>query len=145
MSVLSVPKILRERLTDDGVDEFIAIIKSIEDDARRDSLAIAEERFEKRLIEETSRLDKRITEEASRLDKRITEEASRLDKRITEEISKLRVEMVEKFAQLETKMETKIAQLETKITSFKAEIIKWMFLFWVGQLMVVAGLIKWLR
>ncbi len=92
--------------------KFIAIIKEVDADARKDAIAIAEERFERRL----------------------TEEVSRLDKRITEEISKLRVEMAEKFAQLETKM-----------TSFKAEIIKWMFLFWLGQIVVVAGLIKLLK
>ena len=103
MSVLAVPKILRERLTDAGVDEFIAIVKGIEDDARKDSLVI------------------------------------------TEEITKLRVEMAEKFAQLEIKMETRMAQLETMMTSFKTEIIKWMFLFWLGQIVVVAGLIKFLK
>jgi len=101
MPILTIPKVLRERLTDEGVDEFIAILNEIEEGARKDSLVIAEERFERRL----------------------SEEASKLDKRITEEVSKLRVEMA----------------------SFKTEIIKWMFIFWVGQLVVIAGLIKWLR
>lgn len=112
MPVIAVPKILRERLTDEGVDGLIEIINKTEHEARKDSLAIAEERFERRLTEEVSRLDKRITEEISRLDKRITE--------------------------LEKKIEVEIANV-------KAEIIKWMFLFWVGQIVVIAGLIKWIR
>ncbi|MBI5286953.1 MAG: DUF1640 domain-containing protein [Deltaproteobacteria bacterium] len=63
-------------------------------------------------------------------DKRITEETSKLDKRITEEMAKIRVEM---------------GALRTDIASSKAEIIKWMFLFWIGQLVVIAGLLKFIR
>jgi len=134
MPVVAIPKILRERLTDEGVDEFIAIIKEVDADARKDAIAIAEERFERRL-----------TEEVSRLDKIITGEISKLRVEMAEKFAQLETKMETKMAQLETKMETKMAQLETKMTSFKAEIIKWMFLFWLGQIVVVAGLIKLLK
>ena len=134
MPLVAVSKILREKLTDEGVSEFIAILKEVEEDARKDSLVVAEERFERRLSEEASKLDKRITEEASKLDKRITEEASKLDKRITEEVAKLDKRITE---------EVSILRLE--MANSKAEIIKWMFLFWIGQIVVVAGLIKFIR
>ncbi|MBI3599122.1 MAG: hypothetical protein HY097_00560 [Nitrospinae bacterium] len=119
MPVVAVSKILRERLTDEGVDEFIEILSEVEDEARKDSLVIVEERFERRLTEETSKLDKRITEEAA----------------------KIRVEM----ASLKAELKSETASLKTEMALFKAEIIKWMFLFWVGQLVIIAGMIKWLR
>ncbi|MEW6620996.1 MAG: DUF1640 domain-containing protein, partial [bacterium] len=85
MVVLAVPKILREKLTDQGVDEFITIINKVEDNVKKDSIVIAEEKFERRLSEENSKLDNRITEETAKLDNRITEETAKLDRRITEE------------------------------------------------------------
>ncbi len=35
-------------------------------------------------------------------------------------------------------------ELEVKIEGTKSEIIKWMFLFWLGQIAVTAGLIRFL-
>jgi len=35
-------------------------------------------------------------------------------------------------------------ELEVKIEGTKSEVIKWMFLFWLGQIAVTAGLIKFL-
>ena len=46
----------------------------------------------------------------------------KFERRLTEELSKLRVEFLGKLADTETK------------------IIRWMFIFWVGQLAVMTGL-----
>ena len=62
------------------------------------------------------RYEKRLTEEVGKLD-------NKLDKRISEEVAKLRIDMA----------------------TFKSEIIKWMFLFWIGQLVVIAGLLKFIK
>lgn len=59
----------------------------------------------------------------AKLENRITEEVTKLDARITEESSKLRADM----------------------SAFKAEFIKWMFLFWIGQLAAVTGLLALLQ
>jgi hypothetical protein len=37
------------------------------------------------------------------------------------------------------------AELSTKIADSKAEVIKWMFLFWIGQMATTAALIKLLQ
>jgi hypothetical protein len=34
-------------------------------------------------------------------------------------------------------------RLETKIAETKAELIKWMFIFWIGQITVIAGLLTY--
>ncbi|RMD91770.1 MAG: DUF1640 domain-containing protein, partial [Calditrichaeota bacterium] len=38
-------------------------------------------------------------------------------------------------------VETKIAETNTKIAETKAEIIKWMFIFWVGQVAMIIGIL----
>jgi len=43
---------------------------------------------------------------------------------------------------LRAEIKTSIAELRTEMAQFKAEIIKWMFLFWIGQTAATAALIK---
>jgi hypothetical protein len=49
------------------------------------------------------------------------------------------------FARFETRLEaeiaTAVARLETRMAAFEARIIKWMFLFWVGQAVTTVGLV----
>ena len=43
---------------------------------------------------------------------------------------------------IRAEIKTSIAELRTEIAQSKAEIIKWMFLFWIGQMATTAALIK---
>ena len=82
MTVIAIPKILNDRLTDEGAKAFVEIIKRVEDSTQRVTLQLAEERFEKRL-----------------------------------------------------------AQVEMKIEQVKSEMIRWMFIFWVGQFASIVGVL----
>ena len=75
MAIITFPKILNDRLTDEGARALADILDKVENSSQKTTLEIAEERFEKRL-----------------------------------------------------------AQVETKIAEVKSDLIKWMFLFWVGQI-----------
>jgi len=119
MPIVTVEKPLKDKLGDDGVDSLIHLLNQAQKDQKENVLEFVENKFERRLSEEISKVNKRITEEISKLDKRITEEISKLDKRITEEITKL----------------------DNKIEHTRADIIKWMFIFWVGQVTVITGLL----
>ncbi|MEO0271266.1 MAG: hypothetical protein ABIN23_05200 [candidate division WOR-3 bacterium] len=116
MKIITVPKVLREKLGEDGVDALIELLNASNEKLKIDLIELQAEKYERRLTEEINKLR---AEDIARLDKRITEETARLDKRITEEISKLRVEFNE------------------KISKTYANIIKWMFIFWVGQIGVM--------
>ncbi|MDR7476411.1 MAG: DUF1640 domain-containing protein, partial [Armatimonadota bacterium] len=59
------------------------------------------------------------TEEVARLENRIAEEVAKLDRRITEEVARLR----------------------TQISDVRADLIRWMFVFWVGQIGVLLGIL----
>ncbi|KWT85556.1 LA_3696 family protein [Candidatus Magnetominusculus xianensis] len=114
MSVITIPRSLRERLGDDASDAFATLINDIDLSARKDAIVIAEERFERRLVEEASKL---------RL------EIGKVNERITEESGKLQIE---------------IEKLRAETANTKAENIKWMFLFWIGQLAATFAIIKFL-
>jgi len=45
-------------------------------------------------------------------------------------------------AALKAELATGLAEVRTEIAAFKADLIKWMFLFWIGQVAVLFGLMK---
>jgi hypothetical protein len=88
MAVITVPKILTERLTEQGAKALVDIINQSQLDAKNHVLEIVEGRFEKRL---------------------------------SEEMGKLRAEFHELAG------------------SLRADIIRWMFIFWIGQAATTIG------
>jgi len=52
----------------------------------------------------------------------------KFERRLSEEIVNLKLELMER-----------ISNIETKIVNNKAEIIKWMFIFWIGNVITVIG------
>ncbi|MBF0553542.1 MAG: hypothetical protein HQK96_03180, partial [Nitrospirae bacterium] len=77
--------------------------------ARKDAIAIAEERFERRLVEESG---------------------------------KLRLEIEKVRSELRVEIEKVRSELSVKIEKSGKENVKWMFLFWIGQLAAMAALLK---
>ena len=67
---------------------------------------------------------------ADRFERRLTEEAARLDNRITEADAGLRVEIAETRT-----------DLSTKIEKSKTETIRWMFIFYIGQVAALGGIL----
>ncbi len=150
--IVNVPKALRDRLGDDGADALVELLNVASDSTKADALALSEEKYERRLSEEAAKLGSRVSEEAARLDRRITEESSKLDRRITEEVSKLNQRITDEVARLESRiaeevsklnqritdevarLESRIARLETRIADVRADLVRWMFVFWVGQI-----------
>jgi len=61
-----------------------------------------------------------------RLDRRIAEVSERFDRKLAEEISKFRLEMVERMSDL------------------RFDLLKWSFLFWVGQFAATVAILSWM-
>lgn len=61
----------------------------------------------------------------------------RFERRLTEEISRLRVEIAQAHASLQT-------SLRQDIAAVRVELLKWSFLFWVGQVAAMAGLLAFM-
>ena len=100
MAVIAIPSILRDKLGNEGVEAFTEVIKEIDLEARKESITIVEERFERRLAEETGKLKV--------------------------EIGKNRVE---------------IEKIRVEVAASKADTLRWMFIFWIGQIGVLSGII----
>ena len=60
---------------------------------------------------------------------------------LTNQIAALRVEMAEGFAQLRREMAEGFAQIRKEMADQRVELLRWTFIFWLGQVAATAGLI----
>ena len=108
MAVVSLPRALYERLTEEGASALRLVLSEVEDDAVARALEIVEERFERRL---------------------------------SEEISKLRGEFQTEIGKLRLDFTTETAKLRSEMAQMEARVIKWMFIFWVGQVGTITAIL----
>ena len=58
MPVITIPKVLREKLTDEGAEALVDIINKADERQKEDTLSFVEEKFERRLAEVKSEIIK---------------------------------------------------------------------------------------
>ncbi|MBI4649282.1 MAG: hypothetical protein HY738_22465 [Bacteroidia bacterium] len=63
MEIILVPRPLREKLGEEASDNLVELINKANGVVKQDTISLCSDKFERRLIEETTKLDKRITEE----------------------------------------------------------------------------------
>jgi hypothetical protein len=113
----AVIRALEEKLGDEGM----AGLQSFVDDAgqrwKDEVLSIAVERFERRLGAEIG--------------------AFRGD--MAKEFAASRVDMAKEFAASRVDMAKEFAAVRVELAEARASLLKWSFLFWIGQVAVVSG------
>ena len=119
MDVNHVPAALQDRLGHEATAGLLELLTDIRKEWTAEVIAIVGDRFERRLVEETSRL--------------------RVD--MTQGFAAIRQEMAAGLSQVRQEMATGFAALHEEIADQRFEILKWAFLFWVGQFFAVAGLV----
>ena len=125
MGVIVVPRILQEKLGEEGSDAFVKVIKEIDNEARKEALVVAEEHFEVRLSEEMGKL---------------RQEFSEFKEEMRAEFSGFKEEMRTELSEFKDSMGREISSLKVENAKTKADMIKWMFIFWIGQIGVLSGI-----
>ncbi len=121
MAIVSVPKVLRNKLGDDGAEALIRFFNDMQaaNSQKEEIIEIVEEKFERRLSEELGKLRVEIAEMKAEL---------------RNEMAQMRSELRDEMAEMNANLLAKIAQSQ-------ADLIKWMFIFWVGQIGVLVGIL----
>jgi hypothetical protein len=118
-------------LNDTDAMEFVSSIHELQD-----------HRFENLVTKEY--LDQKlfgITEKINTLDLNSIERTNKLEKSLTEKMNQIDSNSIDRTNKLETKLSEKINNLENSISEFKADNLKWMFIFWVGQMSITLGIV----
>jgi hypothetical protein len=119
MHMVRLPQPLREQLGHDGGAALLEVLAETRKDWTADVLGMTREWFERRLVEETSKV--------------------RVE--MAHGFAALREDMAKGFADVRQEMAAGNAALRQEIADQRFDILKWAFLFWVGQFFAVASLI----
>lgn len=134
MQANQVPEPLRERLGAEATSGLLDLFETAKLEWGGDVMRLSTDRFERRLTEECSK----IRVEMAHLQSGLRQEMQVMGGGLRQEIQNLRQEM-----------QAMGAGLRQDIATQRVEILKWAFLFWVGQFFAVASLIvvlnKYLR
>jgi hypothetical protein len=158
MQIVVLPEVIEQKLKVDERKEVIDFINDLvadtSDGLKKDIIEILEERFEKKLSVELINLKLELMEKISisgtQLNERITNTEIQLSDRITkveaqlsDRITKVEAQLIKTEAQLNERITTgneKLrAELGEKIANSKTETIKWMFIFWIGNVITIIG------
>jgi len=111
-----------EKFGDDLTNELVTWLNQVDATYRYDLRELNEVNF--------ARFDAKLEQRATQLDAKIEERTSQLDAKLEQRIAEVKAAM----AALESR-------LEARMSAFEARIIRWMFLFWVGQAVTTVGLV----
>ncbi len=110
MDATVIPPALRDRLGPDATAGLLELLAQPQPTWKADVIEAVTDRFERRLVEETS---------------------------------KLRIEMAQGFAALRheiSDLRQELTAMRQAMTLDRFELLKWVFLFWVGQFFATASL-----
>lgn len=65
---------------------------------------------------------------------------ARFDAKLEQRVAALDAKIEQRYATLEAKLDQRIAEVRQSLADQRAELIKWMFLFWIGTVVPLAGL-----
>ena len=133
-----------EAFRDLGEDKASVLAEFVEYVESRKSATSEElKETELKLQKEIEQVKKELKETEFRLQKEIEQvrkEVKETELRLQKEIEQVRLEVEQVRKELK---ETEL-KLQKEISETKASLIKWMFLFWTGQIIAFAGLLKFM-
>jgi hypothetical protein len=118
VDVQIVPSALRARLGPDATAGLVDLLDLSQRETRDAVMAACTERFERRLVEEVSKV---------RVD------LAHLGAALREEMAVMRADLRQEIAVLG-------AGLRQDMAAGRVELFKWCFLFWIGQVLAIGGL-----
>jgi hypothetical protein len=120
VDVQNVPPPLRARLGPDATAGLVDLLDLSQRETRDAVMAACTERFERRLVEEVSKI---------RVD------MAHLGAALREEMATMRADLRQEIAAMG-------AGLRQEMAAGRVELFRWCFLFWIGQVLAIGGLMS---
>jgi len=126
MSIISIPKALREKLGDNASESLVEMLNHYSRENRESIIELATRKYENRLTHELADLKADIKSELVVL---------------REEMNQLKTEMTHMDHSIRSDLGTDISALRVEMHKNNATAIKWMFVFWIGQIAALIGIL----
>lgn len=87
-----------------------------------------------------------VVNDAGRLwkDEVLTIAGERFERRLSQEVATMRIDMAKEFAAVRVDLAQESAATRTELTRGLASVLKWSFLFWIGQFAAVSAMMAFL-
>jgi hypothetical protein len=125
-----VPESLRLRLGGDGTEGLLEVLERTREESVTAAMTACGDRFERRLVETSAGL---------RLELHDGLAALRLELR--DGLAAVRQELRDELAAVRQELHHGLAAVRQELAEQRADQLKWAFLFWVGQVAAIAGLL----
>ena len=135
--IIAIPEALREKLGPEGARALADLLNEASVQTRGDVIEIAASRFERRLAEQTARFETRLADQTATLEGRLAEQTAKFERRVAELAGKFESRLAEETG----KLRAEIGDLRAHMGALEVRITRWMFVFWVGQIGVLLGII----
>lgn len=144
MYVSEVGPALERELGPEATEELVDMFDAAEEHCVTTVVEQSVERFERRLTEQVSGLRVEMVQGHAQLRQEMTELGSGLRQETTEVGSRLRQEMTELRSSLRQEITALGGNLRQEMASQRVDLLKWSFLFWIGQVVAMTGIITML-
>jgi hypothetical protein len=150
MDTERVPAALQERLGIEGTSGLLQLLDRTHREWRDDVIAASSDRFERRLVEEIAavrvqiaQVDASIRRDMADMGASIRRDMATMGAEIRQEMATMgagiRQDMATMGAEIRQEMATMGAGIRQDMASGRVELFRWCFLFWIGQVVAVAG------
>lgn len=144
----AVPAALRERLGSEGTNGLVSLLETVKGEWTAEVVSLSLDRFERRLVEELSTLRVELARGQATLREELARESAAFRADIADfrtdlkgDIVTLRIELKGDIGAVRGEMQQGFAAVRQEITDNRFELLKWSFLFWIGQVVAVVGLV----
>jgi hypothetical protein len=158
MDSTAVPIALKDRLGPEATEGLLRVLEQVQTDLREDVITACHERFERRVVEEVSGLrvqiaqtESSIRQDMTRLGADLRQQIGAVRTELREEIGAVRTDLRreigglgtdlrQEIGGLGTDLRQEIAGVSSRMASDRFELLKWAFLFWIGQVVAIGTL-----
>ena len=126
-----------QRFGDDVANELVEWLNAVDTSYRQEFKDLFEANFGR--VE--ARMDELRAEVRHEMGE-VRSDLGRLESRVDARIDELRAETRSGFGRVEERMGAVEARTDAKLSELKSELLRWMFLFWVGTMGTVLATVK---
>jgi hypothetical protein len=144
-----------ERLGDEVTNELVDWLNQVDTSYRLELRELNESSFgrfdanvERRFAEFDANVERRFAEADAKVERRFVEFEHRFvefELRTARELGGFKIEVGRRITMLEAKVDSGFDKIQSEMTAFKAELIKWMFLFWLGTVATTLAISQAIR
>ena len=149
MELTDVPVALQDRLGPEATAGLIELLSDAQEEWTTEMIERVGDRFERRLTDETTKVRLEMVQGFAALRQEMAAGLGQLRQEMAAGLGQLRQEMTAGLGQLRQEMTAGFAALRQEMADMRFELLKWTFVFWVGQLFALAGflavLLRFLR